>query len=178
MNLKFKCAQCRTPLDLMEVHCLPGENIYDKYTGWTFNATKKLCRDCYKRFTYLPKKKNYQEDNQEKVLKKNKKSFTLLDIPLHKIRDLKPNQNNVNILVIVEKKGDKKEIKKDTRKIYLSETIVNDETGEIQLKLWNDIIDKINQGDILLIENGFISEFRGTKTITLGRQGKLRKINE
>jgi replication factor A1 len=48
-----------------------------------------------------------------------------------------------------------------------------DDTGEVSLTLWNDDIDRVKVGDFGVIENGWVSEFKGEKQLSTGRFGKL-----
>jgi len=48
-----------------------------------------------------------------------------------------------------------------------------DESGEIKLTLWNEQIDKVKSGDKVVIENGWVKEFRGELQVSTGRLGKL-----
>ena len=54
--------------------------------------------------------------------------------------------------------------------------VVDDGTGSIQLTLWDDEIDKIELGDEVEIENGYIKEFRGEKQLSTGRDGTIKKL--
>tara|TARA_Y100000310_G_C20592864_1_gene768992 strand:- start:528 stop:1037 length:510 start_codon:yes stop_codon:yes gene_type:complete len=166
MQLKFKCAQCRKNLEFFEIHYLPGQTIYDAHCGLTYNTGQKYCEDCYKAFTEVHKTEEKEEVSD------------FSDLKLEKIDKLELHQKDINIVVEVVKRGDKREILKNGRKLYLSKIVVKDETGEIELILWNEIIDEVKDGDTLLIENGYVNEFQGKKQLTLGKQGKLKKIND
>ena len=52
-----------------------------------------------------------------------------------------------------------------------------DKTGEIKLTLWNDDIDKVAEGDTVVIENGWAKDYRGELQVSAGKFGKL-KVNE
>ena len=51
-----------------------------------------------------------------------------------------------------------------------------DETGEIQVSLWNDQIAQVNEGDKIVIEQGWCGEYKGTKQLSTGKFGKLTKL--
>lgn len=48
-----------------------------------------------------------------------------------------------------------------------------DDTGEINLTLWNQDVGKVKKGDKIVIENGWVSEYQGEKQLSTGRFGKL-----
>ncbi len=50
---------------------------------------------------------------------------------------------------------------------------VKDETGECNMTLWNQDVDKIKKGDKIVIENGWCGEYQGEKQLSTGRFGKL-----
>jgi replication factor A1 len=50
---------------------------------------------------------------------------------------------------------------------------MSDETGTIKLTLWNDQIEMVNVNDIIRIENGYITSFRGEIQLNVGKFGTL-----
>jgi len=51
--------------------------------------------------------------------------------------------------------------------------LVTDETGAIQLPLWNKQIDGISAGDLIQVENANVIVFRGVRQLKIGRSGKV-----
>ncbi|PIN85253.1 MAG: hypothetical protein COV47_03290 [Candidatus Diapherotrites archaeon CG11_big_fil_rev_8_21_14_0_20_37_9] len=51
-----------------------------------------------------------------------------------------------------------------------------DSTGEIQVSLWNEQTEDVNEGDKIKILNGWCSEFRGQKQVSTGKKGTLEKL--
>lgn len=54
--------------------------------------------------------------------------------------------------------------------------ILTDETGEINLALWNEQIDAVKPNDQVKIENGYVTEFRGQRQLNVGRYGSLKVL--
>jgi replication factor A1 len=52
---------------------------------------------------------------------------------------------------------------------------VSDETGVIKLSLWDDQINMIEEGDMVLVENGYTHAYRGENNLNIGKYGKLQK---
>jgi len=52
---------------------------------------------------------------------------------------------------------------------------LKDDSGEVKLTLWNDDAGKFKVGDKVKITNGWVSEFKGTKQFSSGRNGKIEK---
>lgn len=58
------------------------------------------------------------------------------------------------------------------------DTIVEDSTGKVKLTLWNDQIDRVKMGDTILLEKGWVKEFRGEVCISTGRMGTLKVLSK
>ncbi len=94
------------------------------------------------------------------------------------IKDLEVRQGDVDIVVEVVEKGEVREFEKFGRTGRVCNAKVKDETGEINLTLWNEQIDQINVGDKVHITNGYVSEFQGEKQLTTGKFGKLEVVEK
>ena len=55
---------------------------------------------------------------------------------------------------------------------------ITDETGIIQLPLWNKQIDAISVGDIIQVENARVVTFRGERQLKVGRSGQLSVVKK
>ena len=58
----------------------------------------------------------------------------------------------------------------------LSIATISDDTGSIELPLWNAQIDMVSVGDTVRIENGRVRTFRGTLQVNVGKKSKLNII--
>jgi len=54
--------------------------------------------------------------------------------------------------------------------------LVTDETGTVQLLLWNKQTDEISAGDFIQVENANVIVFRGVRQLKVGRSGKVSVI--
>jgi len=91
-----------------------------------------------------------------------------------KISDLKPGTGNINIEAEVVSVEEPREVlTKLGRRTRVANAIIRDESGEITLTLWGDDIDRVKEGDRVSIENGWVSEFKGTTQISAGKYGKI-----
>lgn len=93
-----------------------------------------------------------------------------------KINELKAKMGSVNIEVTVDDIEEPRTINKYGRTLRLANTTVSDETGSIQLSLWNDQIDQVQKGSRIKIENGYVNEWQGKIQLTLGKFGKMTVI--
>ncbi len=94
-----------------------------------------------------------------------------------KINDLKPRQQDVDIEVEVEEKGEERTFNKYGREMRVSNAVVKDDSGSIKLTLWNNDVDKVNVGDKVKITKGYVNEFQGEKQLTAGKFGKLEIVD-
>jgi len=58
----------------------------------------------------------------------------------------------------------------------VTNVLVTDETGNIQLPLWNKQINEISAGDLIQVENANVIVFRGVRQLKVGRSGKVSVI--
>lgn len=92
-----------------------------------------------------------------------------------KIKDLQTNQPFSRLEVELVSKGEPRAFQSARGAGTLCKTAVRDDSGEVSLTLWNDQANKYNEGDHLVIENGWCSEYRGEKQISTGKQGTITK---
>jgi replication factor A1 len=82
---------------------------------------------------------------------------------------------NVTVEGKVMEKSDAREVlsrfKDETYKV--ASAMIGDETGTIKMTLWNEQIDKVNVDNLVKVENGYVSSFRGEIQLNVGKFGKL-----
>ena len=94
------------------------------------------------------------------------------------IKDLKPKQGKVNMVVEVTEMGDVREFTKFGKTGRVCNATVKDATGETKITLWNEDIDLMKVGDKVKIENGWVNEFQGQLQITKGKFGKFEVVGD
>ncbi|MEW5841132.1 DNA-binding protein [Nitrososphaera sp.] len=94
-----------------------------------------------------------------------------------KISELKAGMRNVSVTAKVDSVGQPRTVNlKSGGTNTVADAVISDETGSIKLSLWGDDINKIQAGDRISIENGYISTFRNENSISVGKFGKLTKV--
>ncbi|RLG22377.1 single-stranded DNA-binding protein [Methanosarcinales archaeon] len=94
-----------------------------------------------------------------------------------KIGSLTPESRNVNLLVKVLDVGEPKDIETRYGTKHLAEATIADDSASMLMTLWEDQVDQVQEGDVLEIENAYISLVRGSMRLNLGRYGKMRKVD-
>lgn len=88
-----------------------------------------------------------------------------------KIRDLKPRQAVDELTFKVIEKGDERVTPGGNRVV---EAVVGDETGIVKFTLWNTEISLVEEGKTYTLRNGYVTLYRGSMRLTIGRNGELQ----
>ena len=91
------------------------------------------------------------------------------------IKDLRNGMKKVDVEAkVVEKSATREVTSRYKNKTYRVATIIiRDITAQTKLTLWDDQIDQVNTGNMVKIENGFVTSFRGEIQLNVGKSGKL-----
>ena len=94
-----------------------------------------------------------------------------------KISELRPGMRGVNVKVRIDSISEARTVNLRTGgQAKVADAQVSDETGVIKLSLWDDQINMIEEGDMVLVEYGYTHAFRGENNLNIGKYGKLQKI--
>ena len=96
------------------------------------------------------------------------------------VGNLNPGSRSLNLTVKVISKNPIREVvsRRDGTSHRVTEALVADETGSILLTLWDDTIESITDGDVVVVNNGYIRLFRGSMRLNIGRFGSLEASEE
>lgn len=95
-----------------------------------------------------------------------------------RIIDLKPNLENVSVKGRVLETSPPKVIntKKGVRTI--SNAVIGDETGRVQVTLWGSKAGTLNKDDIVEIEGAWTSSYRGKVQLNIGRTTSVKTVED
>ena len=94
-----------------------------------------------------------------------------------KINELRIGTNNISLTAKVIGISEPREVMtKLGYRTKVATATVEDDTGKIDLTLWGRQVDEINEGNVIEITNGYISEFRGNLQINVPRKGEIKII--
>jgi len=97
-----------------------------------------------------------------------------------KVGDLTPQSKAVNVTAKVVSKTEIREIPmgRDGSPHKVSDALIGDETGVVYLTLWDENIEKVNEGDTIRVENGYVTLFKGNIRLNIGKYGKIEPAQE
>ena len=97
----------------------------------------------------------------------------------HAIKDLRSGMNHVNLKAkILEIAKPNRVVTRYGNYANVAKAVIADETGKINLCLWNEQIASVSVGDIVHIENARACMFKGEKQLIIGVKGALSSIED
>jgi len=161
MDRLFKCAGCNNKFEITKLIRMPGETIVQP-DGFTFDTGQNYCQACF------------DQQTKDNILLKDKgKKIKETEIDgITQVKDVLIN-TNVNLLADIKRKISEKTNEKGLR---IGEFKIGDESGDIILVLWNELVDLIKEGDKIHLIRGYVREWNGEKRITKGKQGIIKKM--
>jgi len=92
-----------------------------------------------------------------------------------KVENLNPNSRRVDVTLKIVSKNPVREVtsRNDGSTHRVTEALAGDETGAILLTLWDDDIEKVEEGKIFEVNNGYVTLFRGSMRLNVGKYGRL-----
>jgi replication factor A1 len=94
------------------------------------------------------------------------------------ISELHAGQGNVNVEGVITEVEDVRTFNKYGKELRVANAMLQDDSGDVKLTLWNEDTVKFKQGDRIKIINGYVGEFQGEKQLSSGKFGKIEKVGE
>jgi replication factor A1 len=93
-----------------------------------------------------------------------------------KISDLTPGTGSVDLEAEIVGIDEPREINKMGRTLRVTNATIRDDSGTMTLVLWNDNIDKIKEGDKIIIKNAYVNTWQDKPQLTLGKFGSMEVV--
>ena len=93
-----------------------------------------------------------------------------------KINELTTGQGNVDVQGTIKEVGEPRTFNRFGRELVVVNAVLEDDSGNIKLTLWNEDANKFKQGDVVKITNGYVNEFQGEAQLTAGKFGKMETV--
>jgi replication factor A1 len=95
-----------------------------------------------------------------------------------KVKDLTPETKSVNLTVKVVKLGEPEAVPARGGGVrHVTEAVVGDETASVVMSLWEKQTEGISEGQVLRIENGYVSLVRGRMRLNVGKYGRMNQTD-
>ncbi len=94
-----------------------------------------------------------------------------------KILDLRPGEDGVNVRGRVLDAGDTRVVETRSGTRTLSEVTLGDETGRVTLTLWGEHAGTLEPDQVVEIQNGFTTVYRGRVQLNVGSRGAVRVLS-
>ena len=95
----------------------------------------------------------------------------------YSIQNLRAGMNHVSLKAkVLEVTQPKQVFTRYGNYASLAKAVIEDNTGQIKLCLWNDQIDAVSAGTTVQIENARTSTFKGERQLSLGKTGTVSSI--
>jgi len=95
-----------------------------------------------------------------------------------KISELKVGMSNVSLEAKVVDKSEARIVQTRYGKRSVADAVLEDESGEIKISLWQDQIKRVNVGDKVSISGAFVTTFRDGLQLNIPRSGKIEVKKE
>ena len=95
-----------------------------------------------------------------------------------KVHELTSASRSVNIRLRILSLEQAREVQTRYGKARVTTAQAGDETGTIKLSLWNEDIDKVDEGVIVEVENGFVKMYRDEMELSAGRYGTISIVDD
>ncbi len=103
--------------------------------------------------------------------KKGKRIKLSQEVPISQVQNMR---DKINTKGTVKSKGEVRNVNmRAGGTIDVCDAILSDDSGEIKLTLWGDDIGKVNEGDTVVIKNGYTNSFKGEVSLTKGKFGEM-----
>ncbi len=103
--------------------------------------------------------------------KKGKRIKLSQEVPISQVQNMR---DKINTKGTVKSKGEVRNVNmRAGGTIDVCDAILSDDSGEIKLTLWGEDIGKVNEGDTVVIKNGYTNSFKGEVSLTKGKFGEM-----
>lgn len=94
------------------------------------------------------------------------------------IKELKKGTKNAEVTGEITEVGPIREFNRFGTPGKVANATLKDDSGEIQLTLWNEQIDLMKEGTKLKVTNGFVKEWNGSLQLSSGKFGNIEILED
>jgi replication factor A1 len=96
------------------------------------------------------------------------------------VAELKPRMKNLTISFKVLEVGETRDVesRRDNTTHRVADARVGDSSGTVEVPLWDETIDTVEEGKSYTLTNGYTGLFRGNLRLNIGKYGQLSDAEE
>jgi len=95
-----------------------------------------------------------------------------------KISEIQRGMSNVSIEGKVIDISEVREVNTRYGRRSVADALIEDESGQIKLSLWENQIQSVRVGDKISLSGGYVTEFRDVLQLNIPRSGKLEVVEK
>jgi len=95
-----------------------------------------------------------------------------------KIKDIRESSSNIELKAKVVMKSKEQIVNTKYGIAKAANCIIEDDTGKINLVLWNKQIDKIKEGNLIYIKRGILKKYNGNLYLSVPKNGVLKVLSD
>ena len=95
-----------------------------------------------------------------------------------KIGEIRLGMSNISLKGKIIDISEVREVRTKYGRRRVADAIIKDESGEINLSLWESQIDLVEVGDIVEISGAFVTQFRDRLQLSVPRSGKIEVVEK
>ncbi len=95
-----------------------------------------------------------------------------------KINEIKIGTGNISLQAKVIDISESREVQTKYGKKNVADALLEDESGQISLTLWEDNINSVSVGDTISVNGAYVTQFRDKIQLNVPRSGKVEVIKE
>ena len=92
------------------------------------------------------------------------------------VKEAETLEKGISVMGIIEEKLQPLKVNTKFGEKAVVDAKIRDQSGTIKITLWEDSVDLVANGDFVKIEGAYINEYNGTKSLNLGKFGKIEKV--
>lgn len=93
-----------------------------------------------------------------------------------KASKVKPGMRNLDMELKVIEIGEINEFENEKGEGRVATAGCEDDSGEVKVSLWDEDIDRVNEGDLIRIEGGYSRLFKDEVHVSSGKYGELKVL--
>ena len=98
---------------------------------------------------------------------------------IYTVQDLDDTRGGVSIRLRILSESEPRTVKtKDGKEHSVVDLMAGDRTGTVTLNLWDERIHDVVIGDIVDLENAYVSRFKGRLRLNIGVYGTIEKVED